>query len=134
MLKWHIAKKTNILQLWPNFCPKRPNFSHIRIFPAYRIWFSQRRPQDSIPYKKIWKFIAAFERYRPKRAKNGNFGQKWQNFGNIRIFPAYRILFSQRTPQYFFHIKNITKYIAAFKKNKNVNFGQKKIDHFFSGH
>ena len=63
-----------------NFGPKRPNFGHIRIFPAYRIWFSQRTPQDLFPYKKLWKFIAAFGRYRPKRPKNGYFGQKWPNF------------------------------------------------------
>ena len=55
----------------------------LKIFPAYTLRFSQRRPQGYFPYQKLRKFIAAFGRYRPKTLKNGYFGQKWPNFDHF---------------------------------------------------
>ena len=88
-------QSVNFGQKWPISGHKWPNFGHFRIFPAFRVWFSQRRPYAQLPYKKLGGFIAAFGSYRSKTLKNVNFGQKWPNFGHkwpnfghLRIFPA----------------------------------------------
>ena len=81
-----LSKLSILTKKWQNFGLKWPKFRHIRIFPAYRVWFSQRWPQVYFPYQKLWKFIAAFGRYRPKTLKNGYFGQKWQNFDHFWPF------------------------------------------------
>ena len=65
---------------WPNFRHKWPNFGHLRIFLAYTLWFSQRRPQGQFPYQKLWKFIAAFRRYRPKNTQKWLFWPKMAKF------------------------------------------------------
>ena len=50
---------------------------------------------------KLGRFIAAFGSYRSKTLNTVNFGQKmakWTKFRHIRIFPAYRVWFSERGP------------------------------------
>ena len=78
-----------------------PNFA-ISDFSAYRVWFSERGPSEQLPQKKLGILIVAFGSYRPKTLKlalNGqNFTISWPKIRHIRIFPAYRVWFSQRGP------------------------------------
>ena len=87
---------------WPNFRLKWPKFRQISIFQAYRVWFTQRGPQEQLPYQNLGIFIVAFGSYRPKTLKlalNGqNFASPWPNICHIRIFPVYRVWITQRKP------------------------------------
>ena len=98
---------------WTKFC-------HIRIFLAYRVWFSERGPSEQLPYKKLGRFIVAFGSYRPetfKLALNGrNFAIPWPKIRRIRIFPVYRVWFSQRGPYEQLPIKKLGRFIAVFGK------------------
>ena len=72
------AKNSKIGLKWTKF--RYSMASHITIFPAYRICFSQRRPKEQLPYQKLGRFIAAYGSYRPKTLKTVNFGQKMAKF------------------------------------------------------
>ena len=127
----------NFGQKWPIFGHKWPNFGHFRIFPAYRVWFSLRRPYAQLSYQKLGGFIAAFGSYRSKTFRSvifgqkwPNFGHKWPNFGHLRIFPDHTPTFSEKVHQNSFLEQISRKFIAVFgsyrsKTLKNVNFGQK---------
>ena len=96
-----------------DFGQKRHNFGHIWISPAYRIWFSQRTPQDLFSYKKLWKFIAAIGRYKPKRQKRQFWqkknGQFFSQNGQILAISEYsrhiKYDFLKEHHKTYFHIK-----------------------------
>ena len=66
-----------------------PKIRHLRIFPAYRVWFSERGPSEQIPYQKLGRFIVAFGSYRPKTLK---IGLKWTKFR----YPMSKNFFDQK--------------------------------------
>ena len=67
-------KTVNFCQKWPNFHLKWPKFHQIRIFQAYRVWFPQRRPQETQKtltpsYLILWSGIYFFLQFWIKNVK-----------------------------------------------------------------
>ena len=57
--------------------------------------FLKEDPKGSL-HTKLWKFISAFGRYRPKTLKNGYFGQKWPNFYHFLPFLGSKIFTTKK--------------------------------------
>ena len=99
------AKNLQNCQFWPKNGLKWTKFRHIRIFQAYRVWFSERGPSEQLPYQKLGRFIVAFGSYRSKTLRTVNFGQKmakfWPQIAKFwpsQNFPGiYTMIFSKKT-------------------------------------
>ena len=67
-------KNVTFVKKLPNVGQIRPNLPY-QNFPSIKNKISTRKPQDLFTYQKLWKFIAPFERHRPK---NDNCNQNAQ--------------------------------------------------------